>query len=214
VGDRRFVVSCSSLSRFRVALAPSSPPLELIQGSNHFARRPLGSVQHFQILQPRPPNPTSNPDLPLASNLHASQVLQSRTFPIPSRPALFHFYPLLPLRPLPHARRANASPTSDSKRWSLLRCTLTLFLLLLLLGSLETSLILCLRPALDRSLQWPLNLMAALSALLLALGVGRHYVDIWQHRDVRGISFLFVGIDATGDLTSLLSLCASFFSSS
>lgn len=49
-------------------------------------------------------------------------------------------------------------------------------------------------------------LMAVLAALFLALGVLRHYVDIWQHRTVRGISFLFVGLDAMGDLTSLLSL--------
>lgn len=48
--------------------------------------------------------------------------------------------------------------------------------------------------------------MAVLSAGLLALGVLRHYVDIWQHKTVRGISFMFVGIDAAGDLVSLLSL--------
>jgi hypothetical protein len=48
--------------------------------------------------------------------------------------------------------------------------------------------------------------MAVLSATLLALGVGRHYLDIYQTRTVRGISFIFVGIDALGDLTSLLSL--------
>jgi hypothetical protein len=48
--------------------------------------------------------------------------------------------------------------------------------------------------------------MAVLSALLLALGVGWHYVDIYRTRTVRGISFLFVGIDAAGDLFSLLSL--------
>ena len=48
--------------------------------------------------------------------------------------------------------------------------------------------------------------MAVISALLLAMGVGRHYIDIWQKRTVRGISFLFVGIDAAGDLFSLLSL--------
>jgi len=48
--------------------------------------------------------------------------------------------------------------------------------------------------------------MAVLSALLLALGVGWHYVDIYRTRTVRGISFLFVAIDAAGDLFSLLSL--------
>ncbi|CRK34851.1 hypothetical protein BN1708_016364, partial [Verticillium longisporum] len=46
-------------------------------------------------------------------------------------------------------------------------------------------------------------LMAALSAVLLAAGVLTHYWDIWTHRTVRGISFLFVGIDALGDVFSL-----------
>ena len=48
--------------------------------------------------------------------------------------------------------------------------------------------------------------MAILSALGLGLGVGRHYWDIYTHRNVRGISFIFVVLDAAGDLTSLLSV--------
>jgi hypothetical protein len=48
--------------------------------------------------------------------------------------------------------------------------------------------------------------MAALSAALLAAGILRHYWDIWTHRTVRGISFIFVGIDAAGDLFSLISV--------
>jgi len=52
--------------------------------------------------------------------------------------------------------------------------------------------------------------MAVLSAVLLALGVGWHYVDICRTRTVRGISFLFVAIDAAGDLFSLLSLGVLF----
>lgn len=48
--------------------------------------------------------------------------------------------------------------------------------------------------------------MAVFSATLLAAGVLRHYVDIYQHQTVRGISFIFVGIDAAGDLFSLVSL--------
>lgn len=58
----------------------------------------------------------------------------------------------------------------------------------------------------ERNTHWPFTLMAVLSALLLAMGVGWHYVDIYRTRTVRGISFLFVGIDAAGDLFSLLSL--------
>lgn len=51
--------------------------------------------------------------------------------------------------------------------------------------------------------------MAVLSACLLAAGVLRHYWDIYVHRTVRGISFFFVGIDAAGDLFSLVSVCES-----
>ncbi|KAJ5538104.1 hypothetical protein N7494_007583 [Penicillium frequentans] len=48
--------------------------------------------------------------------------------------------------------------------------------------------------------------MAVLSTCLLAAGVLRHYRDIYIHRSVRGISFFFVGIDAAGDLFSLVSV--------
>jgi hypothetical protein len=48
--------------------------------------------------------------------------------------------------------------------------------------------------------------MAVLAAVLLALGVLRHYWDIYTHRTVRGISFIFVGIDAAGDFFSLISI--------
>lgn len=52
--------------------------------------------------------------------------------------------------------------------------------------------------------------MAILSAALLSTGVIRHYVDIWRHKTVRGISFLFITIDALGDVTSALALSESF----
>ena len=58
-----------------------------------------------------------------------------------------------------------------------------------------------------KSLHWPLTFMAVLSAALLAAGVLRHYWDIYKERTVRGISFIFVGIDAGGDLFSLVSVC-------
>lgn len=54
--------------------------------------------------------------------------------------------------------------------------------------------------------------MAILSACLLVAGVLRHYWDIYVHRTVRGISFLFVAIDAAGDLFSLVSICTFFLS--
>jgi hypothetical protein len=71
-------------------------------------------------------------------------------------------------------------------------------------------LIFALREAKSRGLEWPLILMAVLSAALLAAGVLRHYWDIYVHRTVRGISFFFVGIDAAGDLFSLVSVGKTF----
>jgi hypothetical protein len=54
--------------------------------------------------------------------------------------------------------------------------------------------------------EWFLLLMAILSAIGLGLGVLRHYWDIYTHRSVRGISFWFVGLDAAGDLASIISI--------
>jgi hypothetical protein len=74
------------------------------------------------------------------------------------------------------------------------------------MGGAEVGLVFALRIARERHMQWPLTLMAALSAALLGAGVLRHYWDIYIHRTVRGISFIFVGIDAAGDLFSLASI--------
>ena len=75
------------------------------------------------------------------------------------------------------------------------------------MGGIQASLVIALRIARSKDLEWPLILMAALSACLLAAGVLRHYYDIYVHRTVRGISFIFVAIDAAGDLFSLFSVC-------
>lgn len=75
------------------------------------------------------------------------------------------------------------------------------------MAGIQSALIVALRIAQKQHVQWPLTLMAILSAVLLSAGVLRHYWDIYTHRTVRGISFIFVGIDAAGDLFSLLSLC-------
>lgn len=77
----------------------------------------------------------------------------------------------------------------------------------MMLGGVEVGLIFALRAGLDNGVYWPVVLMGVLSALLLALGVLRHYWDIYVHRTVRGISFIFVGIDAAGDVFSLISVC-------
>lgn len=81
------------------------------------------------------------------------------------------------------------------------------------MAGVEGALIVSLRIAEDRGVVWPTKMMAILSAGLLGAGVLRHYWDIYRHRTVRGISFFFVGIDAAGDLFSIVSVrrCHSRF---
>lgn len=75
-----------------------------------------------------------------------------------------------------------------------------------MMAGIEVALVFALKIGVRRGVHWPVTLMAVLAALFLALGVLRHYFDIYVHRTVRGISFLFVGIDALGDLTSIISV--------
>jgi hypothetical protein len=74
------------------------------------------------------------------------------------------------------------------------------------MAGIEVGLVFALRHGVERGPTWPLTLMAVLAALFLALGVLRYYWDIYRHRTARGISFLFVGLDAMADLTSLISV--------
>ncbi|CAN9476226.1 unnamed protein product [Alternaria alternata] len=92
------------------------------------------------------------------------------------------------------------------KSWSVV-CSLAVVIpVACLMGSIQAGLIFAIEHAKAEGLHWPSILMAVASATLLAAGVMRHYWDIYVHRTVRGISFIFVGIDALGDLFSLVSV--------
>jgi PQ loop repeat len=93
-----------------------------------------------------------------------------------------------------------------SYQWPLLKTVGAVLAIALSMGGVETGLIVGLTKSKREGTRWPVTLMAVLAAVLLCAGVGRHYWDIWKTRTVRGISFLFVGIDALGDLTSLISV--------
>lgn len=90
--------------------------------------------------------------------------------------------------------------------WSIARSLAVVLPVASVMAGIEVALVFALRIGVRRGVHWPVTLMAVLAALFLALGVLRHYWDIYVHRTVRGISFLFVGIDALGDLTSIISV--------
>lgn len=91
-------------------------------------------------------------------------------------------------------------------KWSIFRVLTVVVPIGCAMAGIEVGLIFALRAGKRKGTDWPVTLMAVLAAIFLALGVLRHYYDIYKHRTVRGISFLFVGIDALGDLTSLISV--------
>lgn len=92
------------------------------------------------------------------------------------------------------------------KHWSVARSLAVVVPIACIMAGIEVGLIFALRIGINRNVTWPSTLMAVLAALFLALGVLRHYWDIYVHRTVRGISFTFCFIDALGDLTSLISV--------
>lgn len=91
-------------------------------------------------------------------------------------------------------------------KWNCKRVFGAFGLAAILIGGVEAALYFALTVAHRKRLEWPLMLMAILAAILLALGVLRYYWDIYKFKSTQAISFLFVGIDAAGDLTSLLAL--------
>ncbi|EAT90027.1 hypothetical protein SNOG_03296 [Parastagonospora nodorum SN15] len=93
-----------------------------------------------------------------------------------------------------------------SLKWTLLRALAVVIPITFLMGSVQAGLIVGVRQAKKKDIEWPATLMAVASAVLLAAGVLRHYLDVYIHRTVRGISFIFVGIDALGDVFSLVSV--------
>ncbi|KAK0099245.1 hypothetical protein ONS96_008480 [Cadophora gregata f. sp. sojae] len=93
-------------------------------------------------------------------------------------------------------------------KWSVSKCCAFVAVIGALFGGLETGLVFALKSGIEKDRHWPVILMGVISTILLSAGVLRHYWDIYIHRTVRGISFIFVGIDAAGDVFSLISVCA------
>ncbi|KAG9230056.1 G protein-like protein-coupled receptor : PQ-loop [Amylocarpus encephaloides] len=91
-------------------------------------------------------------------------------------------------------------------KWSPVKCCIYLSGIGIMLGGIEAGLVHALEEGIKKDRHWPVILMGVVSTILLSAGVLRHYYDIYVHRTVRGISFVFVAIDAAGDVFSLVSV--------
>lgn len=91
-------------------------------------------------------------------------------------------------------------------KWTLKKILPLAIVLGAVLGGVEAGLVFALRVAYRRGERWPSTLMAILSAVLLAAGVLRHYVDMFRTRSDAGLSLRFALLDASGDVASILSV--------
>ncbi|KAK5743454.1 hypothetical protein LTR17_002629 [Elasticomyces elasticus] len=92
------------------------------------------------------------------------------------------------------------------RKWSIFKSLAVVVPVACIMGGIEAGLVFALRAGIRHGTHWPLTLMAVLAAVLLAAGVFEQYLSIWKHRNVAGISFLFCGIDALGDVTSTIAV--------
>lgn len=91
-------------------------------------------------------------------------------------------------------------------KWTLAKILLVCLATASIIGGVEAGLYFALPHAWERDIEWPMTLMAVLAAVLLGCGVVRYYWEIYKSRSVKGISFLFVFIDAGGDAVSIMAL--------
>ncbi|KAE8374394.1 PQ loop repeat-domain-containing protein [Aspergillus bertholletiae] len=91
-------------------------------------------------------------------------------------------------------------------KWTLKKTVPLAVVIGAVLGGVEVGLVFALRVAYQRGHRWPSTLMAVLSAVFLAAGVLRHYVDMLRTRSDAGLSLKFALLDASGDVASILSV--------
>lgn len=93
-------------------------------------------------------------------------------------------------------------------RWKWRRAKIVLVVMVLgcVMGGIEAGLVFALRSGIRDGITWPKTLMAVLAACLLCLGVAEQYVSIYRSRSTDGISVIFCGLDAAGDVASIISV--------
>ena len=92
------------------------------------------------------------------------------------------------------------------RNWRLIKVSAFIGCMMVVFGSIEYAFVYALQIGIQRETEWPKTLMSALAATLLVAGVAEQYVAIYKNKSVEGISFLFCGLDALGDITSLISV--------
>ena len=96
-----------------------------------------------------------------------------------------------------------------SHKWSARKASSFAGTMFVAFGGIEALLILTLKGPYDRGVAWPMTLVGTVAAVVLAFGVCPPYFEMWKRKGrVIGINFIFLGMDWSGAVFSLMALVA------
>ncbi|TBU27314.1 PQ-loop-domain-containing protein [Dichomitus squalens] len=88
-----------------------------------------------------------------------------------------------------------------------LRTVVLMYLAVILLsGGFEAGMIFAVQPSYNRGNKGPIDFFGAFSTVLLSVALLPQYYEIYKHKEVIGVSILFMIVDMTGGIFSDLSL--------
>ncbi|PWZ01960.1 hypothetical protein BCV70DRAFT_148325, partial [Testicularia cyperi] len=123
-------------------------------------------------------------------------VVQNINIPLIIQPQLFTFFAIVAMTQCWHY----------SHKLSVRRCWIGGVLTGILAGGLEVAFYFLCKLGEDRGTSAGTKVMGITGAVLIVVGLVPQYYEIWKLKEVRGISLLFLFIDCSGGVFSLLSL--------
>lgn len=94
-------------------------------------------------------------------------------------------------------------------QWPRRKLIIVVTVVCILFAGVEMALVFPLRPVYARGITWPITLVGAIAAVLLAVGLVPPYFEIYKHHgEVVGINFIFLSMDCGGAIFSIGSLIA------
>ncbi|OBZ74152.1 Uncharacterized protein C2E12.03c [Grifola frondosa] len=92
------------------------------------------------------------------------------------------------------------------KKYSFLVSVAWFFFLVIAVGGFEAGMVFAIRPSYHRGEQRPIQFFGIFSSVIISLALFPQYYEIYKHREVIGISILFMAVDLLGGVFSDLSL--------
>ncbi|KAG7443586.1 uncharacterized protein BT62DRAFT_988181 [Guyanagaster necrorhizus] len=90
--------------------------------------------------------------------------------------------------------------------WSIKRSVLTVASIISLIGGLQAGMVFAVRPSYEHGNHRGVDFFGVFASVMLAVGLLPQFYEIYKYKEVIGISILFMLVDLSGGVFSLLSL--------